>query len=78
MTAQDKLRRQRLKEIQAFRKHFAKGVSATALHNALEQIFQYNLKDEEEDFLLEDHTADLEKHIFGALIVVEEYLRYQR
>lgn len=71
--------RQRQKEADDFRVKLRKGgVSLTRLHKALRTVTLYLGKKEIDDFFEADHTAPVEAHIYGSMVVIEEYLRGKR
>lgn len=64
-------------KIEAIQKFTAKlkkkGFSASRLRKALLAVIEYNIRDEENDFYDPEHDDNLETHILGSLIVLEEF-----
>jgi len=67
----DVSRASRLREIKQAKKI---PVTAGRLIAAIQKIVEYNWADEEDDFLDGEHTAPLSHHIFGALLVLDQFL----
>jgi hypothetical protein len=70
---------ERRHEIKALRIMLRKRcVSITRFHKALRTMLEYFTEKEEDDFLDGDHTCPLIDHIYGSMVIVEEYLRGKR
>lgn len=54
------------------------GVGPTRLRKALRALLKYFGEKEHDDFLDADHTATLRQHIYGSMVVVEEFLKGPR
>lgn len=73
----------RTNEVNSLRKKLRhRGVGPTRLAKALRKMLDYYEYDsrnkEADDFFDGDHTATLKQHIYGSIVVVEEYLRGKR